>query len=201
MQRTNHPHIVREVVPSGFGATPRLRNPPARSAEELRTYLVQRESSEVLAACAGRVLEELCEGLSISLASRIARRPNDRYTLGDLWPGVASSLKRNGSENIKAATEDVSLFIDLRNIVGAHYNEWAATLASQEAIELGIATLALWDASRCPECGSLFGKYSSTDGRSELYTWLCKCNIQASFETPAGSSVHVHGSGVWGSRS
>ena len=173
MQRANHQHMIREVLPGGFGATPQLRSTLGRSAEELRTYIGQRESSESIAGCAGRLLEELCDGLSISLAARISRRPGDRYTLGDLWPGVASSLRKYGPASIREATEDVTRFIDLRNIIGAHYNEFAATLASQEAIEFGQVTLRLWEACKCPKCGSLFGKYVSTDGRSDLYTWSC----------------------------
>jgi ABC-type cobalamin/Fe3+-siderophores transport system ATPase subunit len=179
MHRVNYSYIDREVLPGDFGGTPQLRGAPGRSAEDLHTYIEQHESSETITGCAGRVLEELCEGLSITLASSIARRPGDRYTLGDLWPGVASSLRKHGHASIKRAVEDVGLFIDLRNIVGAHYNEWAATLSSQEAVEFGTATLALWKSCRCPTCRAFFSKLVSTDGKSVLYTWPCNCETQS----------------------
>ena len=182
MQRANHDHMITEVLAGEFGASPQLRGATGRSADELQTYVNQREGSEVLAGCAGRVLEELCEGLSIKLACKIARRPGDRYTLGDLWPGVASSLKKHGPPSITPVVDDVGRFLDLRNIVGAHYNEWAGTLASQEALEFANAALALWNACRCPTCGSLFSKFTAPDGKPDLYSWPCDCRLS---DTPA----------------
>lgn len=185
MSRTSHPYIVAEVLPGRFGASPQLRHAAGRSVEELRAFVEQRLAPEVLANSAGRVLEELCDGLSISLACKIARRPGDRYTLGDLWPGVASSLRKHGSARMRTSAEDVGRFIDLRNISGAHYNEWAASLALQEALEFASATVALWDSCLCPKCGALFSKFVAADGKSDLYTWPCSCGLVLEEATPS----------------
>lgn len=173
MHRANHAHIVKEVVPANFGSTPRLRNAIGRSVDELRRSIANHDSPEAISACTGRTLEELCESLSISLATKIARRPGDRYTLGDLWPGISSSLEKHGPESAKSAAADVSRFISLRNIAGAHYNEYAASLSSKEAIEFGKSALALWDACKCPTCGSSYSKVTSPDGRSSDYMFPC----------------------------
>lgn len=173
MGRANHPFIDQEVIPGDFGESPRLREAPGHSAQDLQEYIERRESSQTITGCAGRVLEELCDGLSIALSASISRTPGDRYTLGHLWSSVGNSLRKHGDAAIKKAASDVGLFIDLRNIVGAHYNEWAETLSSQEALDFGIATLALWRACRCPGCGALFSKLSSPDGKYSLYTWPC----------------------------
>jgi AAA domain len=143
MQRANYTYLVREVIPEGYGQTPRLRDAIGRSADELRKIMENHDSPEAVSGCAGRVLEELCDGLSISLATKIARRPGDRYTIGDLWPGVTASLKKHGTTNIKVAVEAVHKFVDLRNIAGAHYNAFAVSLSFQEASDFGSICMAL----------------------------------------------------------
>lgn len=183
MGRSGHPFIDQEILSGDFGGDPLLREAPGRSAEDLEEYIQRRESSQTVTGCAGRVLEELCDGLSIALSASVPRMPGDRYTLGHLWSGVGSSLRKHGDATIKKAASDVGLFIDLRNIVGAHYNEWAETLSSQEALDFGKATLALWQACRCPNCGAFFSKLSTPDGKNALYTWPCGCT-RPSDESP-----------------
>jgi hypothetical protein len=173
MARVGHQFIDQEILAGDFGESPRLRKAPGRSAEDLLAYLERRESSEAITGSAGRVLEELCDGLSIALSASISRTVGDRYTLGHLWSGVGASLRKHGDPLIKQAATDVDLFIDLRNIVGAHYNEWAETLSSKEAVDFGKAALDLWRACKCPDCGALFSKLSAPDGKGVLYAWPC----------------------------
>jgi hypothetical protein len=175
MQRTNFAYAANEVLAGGFGKGPTIRPVPGRGADELRYQIENRESSETIAASSGRVLEELCDNLSITLATKIARRPNDRYTIGDLWPGVASALRKYGTPAMKQATEGLAGFVDLRNLVGSHYNEFAASLSSKEALEFGLLTLNVWASSKCPVCGAYFGKFTSTDGKVTRYGFLCAC--------------------------
>jgi hypothetical protein len=173
MARVGHQFIDQEILAGNFGESPRLREAPGRSAEDLLTYIERRESSETITGCAGRVLEELCDGLSIALSASISRTVGDRYALGHLWSGVGGSLRKNGDPVIKQAATNVGLFIDLRNIVGAHYNEWAETLSSKEAVDFGKAALDLWRACKCPNCGALFSKLSAPDGKRFFYAWPC----------------------------
>ena len=193
MNRASHTYIAAEVLPGSFGTSPDLRNSAGSSAEQLRGLIERRDAPGVLASSSGRLLEELCETLSINLGCKIARRPGDRYTLGDLWPGVASSLRKHGSSPLQGAAEEVSKFVDLRNIAGAHYNEWAGSLADEEALEFARATLALWDASRCPSCGAFLSKFQSVDGKSEFYGFPCQCGSArqdvASPESVRGTST------------
>jgi hypothetical protein len=173
MGRVGHQFIDQEILAGSFGESPHLREAPGRSAEDLHAYIERRESSETITGCAGRVLEELCDGLSIALSASISRTAGDRYALGHLWSGVGSSLRKNGDPVIKQAAANVGLFVDLRNIVGAHYNEWAETLSSKEAVDFGKAALDLWRACKCPDCGGLFSKLSTPDGKKSLYGWPC----------------------------
>jgi hypothetical protein len=194
MQRANFAYAAREVLVGAFGQGPKIRTMPGRSADQLKNLVDKRESSEAISAAAGRVLEELCDSLSITLASSITRRPGDRYTIGDLWPGVASILGKRGTPAMGEAVKELAAFQDLRNMVGAHYNEFAASLSSRESLEFGQLTLNLWKAVRCATCGAYFGKYSSTTGRAPTYGFLCNCaaahaETVAQTATPARESV------------
>jgi hypothetical protein len=173
MGRVGHQFIDQEILAGDFGESPRLREAPGRSAEDLLVYIERRESSSTMTGCAGKVLEELCDGLSIALSANISRTVGDRYTLGHLWNGVGRALKKHGDSIIKQAATNVGLFIDLRNIIGAHYNEWAETLSSKEAVDFANAALDLWRACRCPDCGALFSRLSAPDGKSSIYAWPC----------------------------
>ena len=77
MHRANISCAVREVLAGDFGKGPQIRNASGRGAEELGRQIENRESSETIAASSGRVLEELCDNLSITLATSI---PGDRAT-------------------------------------------------------------------------------------------------------------------------
>jgi hypothetical protein len=103
-----------------------------------------------IAAEAGRLLEQLSDRLSWTLGSSIKRKRDDRYTLGDLWPGVLKELKRT---SVKAEALEVDRWVSLRNMVGAHYNEWAEGVSVEEARNFGFAVLALLARLRCGDCG------------------------------------------------
>lgn len=103
-----------------------------------------------ICAEAGRLLEQMSDRLSQTLGTSVKRRQGDRYTLGDLWPGVLKELKKT-----TAATQavEVDRWVSLRNMVGAHYNEWAEGLSTDEAESFGAAVLQLLDRVRCTSCG------------------------------------------------
>jgi len=103
----------------------------------------------LICAAAGRQLEQVCDELSWRLPTSVQRRRGDAYTLGDLWPGVHRKLMKSG---VSGLADDVDTWLHLRNMVGAHYNEWADAVCLSEAEELGIAVRALYQHTYCLDC-------------------------------------------------
>jgi len=180
LHRANHRFITRELLAGEFGGLPTLKYISLRSAGELREQVETKQSSETIAASAGRVLEELCQELSICLGTSIIRKPGDVYTLGDLWPGVFRVLKKHGTDRLRDVSESVNTCIDLRNLVGAHFNEWAGGISSAEALDFGVHVLDLWAECSCPACGSIYSKLRPAAGKAIVYGLPCECDVAES---------------------
>lgn len=111
--------------------------------------------AEEICAAAGYLLEYICENLSVRLNTSIKRKAGDRYTIGDLWPGIYKEIKKSAGKEI---FENLNDLIYLRNIVGSHYNEWSLSLSRQEAIDFAEAVLATYKLVRCEKCGKWIEK-------------------------------------------
>jgi len=103
----------------------------------------------------------------VTLEVSVVRRKEDKYTLGDLWPGVCKKLKKTTAKNESA---DVERWIHLRNLVGAHFNEWAQSLAITDAEQFALATLSLFWKVFCQQCKT----WIEPAGRD---TWQCRCGM------------------------
>ena len=117
-------------------------------ADSLREA-IGRVDERLVAAGAGQLLEEISNELSWRLGTSVRRREGDRYTLGDLWPGVAKALR---ATSLKDTVDTIDLRIDVRNLLGAHYNEWADSIPWSDIRQLGDDALAVYDASYCMGC-------------------------------------------------
>jgi hypothetical protein len=142
---------------------------------KLEILLTQGAPTEVITAMSGRTLEQLADSLSISLGTSITRRQGDKYTLGDLWPGVQKVLRKTEDASIKSAAETVEQFLALRNLAGAHYNEWAESLTYNEASDFSNSVISLWKSVTCPKCGALLSSFRPPRGSRTIYTLPCKC--------------------------
>ena len=116
----------------------------------------------------GLLLEAICNKLSWKLSISVTRRKDDKYTLGDLWPGVYKILRRT---NIQVPAEKVDKWLHLRNLVGAHYNEWAQSVSDQEARYFGETVLELFNLVRCPKC------LRWVDELHQGKVWQCRCSL------------------------
>ncbi|MFI5708962.1 hypothetical protein [Kribbella sp. NPDC051620] len=119
---------------------------------------VHRVDERMAAAGTGLLLEEISAELSWRLMAGVTRREGDRYTLGDLWPGVAKALK---STTLKATVDEISLRVEIRNLLGAHYNEWADGIAWSDVRQLAEDVLAVYDATYCAVCANWVRKQGS----------------------------------------
>ena len=170
LRQANHPFTSREITRWAFMTGPVIRE--ARVAPEASLQRALDDGDPVLiCATAGLLLEETADRLSWVLPTSVTRRRADRYTLGDLWPGVAKKLKKT---RIASIAEDVTQSAVFRNLVGAHFNEWARSLSTAEASRFGSSVLALVSAVRCGDCGTWL-----LPGGDSAVRWTCKCGAVA----------------------
>ena len=125
----------------------------------------QQGDVETSCALCGLLLEAVCQRMSWVLCTSVTRRKDDKYTLGDLWPGVAKKLKKT---NAAQCGEEVDKWIHLRNLVGAHYNEWAQSLSMSDAEGFCKAVCALYKAVFCKACYSWVEEKTNDD-------FVCRC--------------------------
>jgi hypothetical protein len=107
-------------------------------------------SPSAVASQAGLLLEAICDRLSWTLPVAVLRSRTDRYDLGALWPPVSKKLRKSSIADLLGP---VAHSLYLRNMLGAHYNEFAESISDQEADDFGRAVLLLWDSVWCPNCG------------------------------------------------
>jgi recombinational DNA repair ATPase RecF len=119
---------------------------------------IENADETMTAAGTGLLLEEIAQNLSWRVGASTVRREGDRYTLGDLWPGVVKALR---STDLKQVLNDIDLRITLRNLLGAHYNEWADAISWSDVQQLGEDTLTLYTRTRCGSCADWVRKDGS----------------------------------------
>jgi hypothetical protein len=156
--------IAREIVGWSFDVGPTIRDARIDSDARLLDALNSTDVSLICSA-AGLLLEEICDRLSWTLPISVQRKRGDKYTLGDLWPGTLKTLRKT---SLFKLVENVDRLMHLRNLVGAHYNEWALSVSLDEARTFGEAVVELFWSVRCDSC---FRWMEATSDRS----WQCRC--------------------------
>ena len=115
-------------------------------------------------AGAGRNLEKFLARMRLNLALAVPAKRDDAYTIGDLYPvfwkwvdhhPVERPDRPRFVEELEGLQRELDEVWALRNWSGAHFNEWAATVTSQEALTFVEAIKRLVTAFECPVCDSL----------------------------------------------
>lgn len=116
---------------------------------------LEQHDERMTAAATGILLEEICQELSWRLGASISRRQGDRYTLGDLWPGVAKSLRRFG---LASHIDNVNQRLEIRNLLGGHFNDYADSIAWSDILMLAEDVLAIYESVHCDGCDDWIAK-------------------------------------------
>jgi hypothetical protein len=128
-------------------------------AARLRVDTVQagleQHDERMTAAAVGILLEEICQELSWRLESSVHRRQGDRYTLGDLWPGIAKLLRPLGLGN---AVDGINQRLEIRNLLGGHFNDFADSISWSDIQLLAEDVLTVYDVVHCDICGEWIAK-------------------------------------------
>lgn len=125
---------------------------------------IDRADETMAASGTGLLLEEITQQLSWRVGASVIRREGDRYTLGDLWPGVAKSLRATG---LRETVQEIDLRLDVRNLIGAHYNDWADSISWSDVRLLAEDVMTLYTMTHCSECGDWVKKGGSQ--------FACRC--------------------------
>jgi len=162
--QNNHQLVNRDIASWSYLDGPILVQPNVDASVDCRQAMTS-SSPILIASQAGILLETMSDWLSKSLAASITRRPDDKYTLGDTWPGVSKILRRY---SVKPECEKIGDYLQLRNLVGAHYNEWAQNVSLAEVRAFATAVTELWSKVWCDTCRTVVAR----DAKEAL---ACQC--------------------------
>ena len=166
LQRAGMFFVERELRGWDFADGPNLLNAPAVLTTNLVRELEIGEPSSICSA-AGRLLEQACDQLSWRVNASVTRRRGDKYTLGDLWTSIYKVFRRTSLREVCSSIESTYA---LRNLAGAHYNEWADALSLTETLRFGREVLTFVRAVWCAECSD----------------WVARAKEQDAFRCPGG---------------
>lgn len=147
-RQNNHRFNEKEIIRWDFSDGPILKNGNSNIDDTL-DQAIEAGEFEIICSQTGILLEIICNELSFRLPISVKRKYEDKYTLGDMWPGIFKILKKT---NLKNEVESVETFIHLRNLIGAHYNSWAYSLSSSEAYDFGYSAINLYRKVYCKSC-------------------------------------------------
>jgi hypothetical protein len=165
MNLYGHPHFNLAIVGWTFENGPEIKSIAIGIDDSLREALKEKNLLNICAN-SGLLLEELSDALSKSLSTSIHRKRDDKYTLADLLPGIIKLLKKT---TLKNQVEAIERWIHLRNLIGAHFNEWALALSLDEARQFGESVIKLFEEVKCKKCSSWISS------NTELNFYSCKC--------------------------
>jgi energy-coupling factor transporter ATP-binding protein EcfA2 len=157
LRRHQHPFIQLELKRWRFD-TGIVASTPGDFRSNLNHQLSNGDPAGICGA-AGLLLEQASDQLSWRLGTSIKRAQADKYTLGALWPGVAKELRRGGLSKV---VDRIDRSYVLRNLAGAHFNEWAGTLSREEAENFGEAVLELVKSTWCSTCNEWISRQGAT---------------------------------------
>lgn len=136
--------------------------------DELRARLAEDDfSHDVVASQAGILFESLLGFITLTYRCKVPHLPEPRYTFGDLTSAINGKLKQAlcieqpGADDacieipLAPILERLGHAIQVRNLVGCHFNQWAGELADVDVRDMAELALELADALICPNCGSL----------------------------------------------
>lgn len=153
-----------EILNWSFQEGPNIRLGGRDPREPIEIALA---TGDVMTICAiaSRSLEALSDRMSWTLPVSMTRRRGDRYTLADHWPAVMKTLRKT---SVESEAEAVDRLVAIRNLLGAHQNEWANTLTLVEARDFAESVAALIGRLHCLKCRLWVERQSDRN-------WRCRC--------------------------
>ena len=174
-RRHNHEFSEVEILKWDFENGPFIIKKDTEKDNSLATA-ISTSDINLISSQAGVLLEKICNHLSYSLPISIVRKKEDKYTLGELFPGVYKKLKRTQLGETLETIEKLSF---LRNLFGAHYNEWALSLSNTEIFQYANSIKTLYESVFCKTCLTWVANTTNNE-------WKCACGICSLTSKPHG---------------
>lgn len=176
---TNNNHEFKEfqIASWSFDQGPIIMSQLAKMYDDSLEIAIKSGNTTLMASMSGLMLEKICQNLSIELRIDIKRVRDDKYTIGDLWPGIRKQLKK--SKDLEPLIEAIHNSLYIRNLLACHYNEWAIALSDQEIREFAYNVQKLYEKTFCPKC---FSWISSQNSSPNTYA-QCKCHCVSVYKT------------------
>jgi AAA15 family ATPase/GTPase len=138
LSKKNHSFVEYEIKRWEWKEGPIIIDNYSDRFKKLENYINNGTEQEICAYC-GYLLEFICEELTYILNLALPRERGEKYTLDPLWTAVKNSKLTNTS--IKNLIKKVDDTIKARNLLGAHYNEWALGMTNQDVQNFGQSVL------------------------------------------------------------
>ena len=172
-QRAGHKFNEYSISNWSFSGGPYIERVNYSHFDDTLKKAIDTQNIRIIASMSGLFLEKLCQKLSVSLMVSIQRRFEDKYTIGDLWPGIKKILLKT---TLKELVNEIDNLLFVRNLLGCHYNEWAETLSDTEVTSFATAIESLYEKTFCEKCINWVSDSSNKDIIAE-----CACrNLQYS---------------------
>lgn len=165
-QRYGHQYKEYNIERWTFKDDPFLLEQNNFSLDDMLTCAIQTNNKTLIASASGVLLEKICQQLSITLHISIHRTNDDKYTIGDLWPGIKKVFKKT---SINELISSIDSLLSIRNMLGCHYNEWALALSDNEIVSFANNVQELYDKVFCKSCLNWISTIPVTGSIS------CKC--------------------------
>ena len=149
-QRNGFPYIEYKLSDWSFEHGPKLFEVREGGEDLTLKEAIVTNNKQIIASQAGLFLEKICQKLSVSLPISVKRTPDDKYTIGELWPGIYKIMKSAVGLNELLSEVDRELMV--RNMMGCHANEWAESMSDEEVKSFANNVLALFEKVYCPTC-------------------------------------------------
>jgi len=162
-RRNSHRFKEIEIYKWDFNTGPQIFEIESENNLNTLEIAINTKNSQIIASQAGLFLETICNKLSMNLNTSIQRKREDKYTLGDLWPGIKKHFKKT---ELKLITEDIDKLLHIRNLLGAHYNEWSISLSNYEVLSFANNILNFYKKVYCEKCQSWLNRNNN-----------CNCKI------------------------
>ncbi|SDL36217.1 AAA domain-containing protein [Salinimicrobium catena] len=148
-RRNAHKFKEIEIFKWNFDTGPQILEIDSDEAENPLLIATKTKNTQIIASQTGLFLETICHKLSMSLNTSIQRKYEDKYTIGDLWPGIKKFFKKT---ELRELTQEIDKYLHIRNLLGAHYNEWAVSLSSHEVLSFSSNVLNFYNKIFCQKC-------------------------------------------------
>lgn len=134
-----------------FDRGPQIETVTKTGEDKSLLEAIETNNKHIIASQAGVFLEKICQKLSVSIPTSVQRVDGDKYTIGDLWPGIKKVLVKT---ELKELVEKLELSLQVRNMLGCHANEWASTMSESEVQTFARQVQDLYDKTFCKRCNS-----------------------------------------------